>query len=212
MGSLGVRGWFFLAFVGVAGAASLYTSGCAAESTTKPRASADTDAGQKTRPTTEEKEEEEEEEQPSTSTDRDRIPDPGIVPPTDPDAGAEAGAPEAGVTDCTGKPNGTKIVTASAENVCCDGKPTDLTKPENCGVCGLACGGGRTCAVVQPGQWGCKGCSTNLECQQLGYGPAATCFADACNCQCGGDGTCKDQCKNGATCHQVSGTNYCAYP
>jgi hypothetical protein len=99
---------------------------------------------------------------------------------------------------------------------CCSGSCVSKNSNSHCGACGVVCGNGHQCGSPVSGQFDCH-CTTNSECVSDGYGSGATCYSDAsgsyCNCQCpGGAASCSGLCAGGATCHDVSGQNYCSYP
>lgn len=117
-------------------------------------------------------------------------------------------------TGCThaARPTGTSCGTNSA---CCSGTCRSLAGTGNCGACGTTCAAGRSCVTV-PGRSGvftCT-CGSNSECRSEGFGSIATCYSGYCDCQCSAaePTTCGGQCGSGATCHELSGHNYCQYP
>jgi hypothetical protein len=123
-------------------------------------------------------------------------------------------------TKSTGTQSCTRTVAAGTScggnNYCCGGSCVAKSSTSHCGSCGIVCGNGHSCSNPVSGEWGCK-CSSNAECVSDGYGTGATCYTTGvgsfCNCQCAnGAASCTNRCSGGATCHDVSGQNYCSYP
>jgi hypothetical protein len=105
--------------------------------------------------------------------------------------------------------------TSCSGGACCGGSCVSLSTRTHCGSCGASCASGRSCVTV-PGRSGvftCT-CGSNPECAGEGFGGMATCYSGYCDCQCAAasPATCGGQCSSGATCHELSGHNYCQYP
>jgi hypothetical protein len=111
----------------------------------------------------------------------------------------------------TGRANGTSC----SGGACCGGSCVALSTRTHCGSCGATCASGQSCVTV-PGRSGVHTCTctSNPECRGEGFGGMATCFSGYCDCQCAAaePTTCSGQCSSGATCHELSGHNYCQYP
>ncbi len=99
-------------------------------------------------------------------------------------------------------------------NVCCSGACVSLATRAHCGSCGATCSSSRSCVTV-PGRSGVYTCTcgANSECQGEGFGGMATCYSGYCDCQCAAASptTCGGQCSSSASCHELSGHNYCQY-
>lgn len=105
--------------------------------------------------------------------------------------------------------------TGCSGGACCSGACVSLSSRTHCGSCGASCASGTSCVTV-PGRSGvytCT-CSSNAQCEGEGFGGMATCYSGYCDCQCAAASptTCGGQCSSGATCHELSGHNYCQYP
>ena len=123
---------------------------------------------------------------------------------------------KSGSCSTTKRPDGYEYSSGTADR-CCNGSATSLGTTSNCGACGIKCSSGASCKSI-PGHPACS-CGSDSECKGIGYGSGATCYAATsaglfCNCQCPSGAeptTCGGQCRNGATCHEVFGQNYCLY-
>ncbi len=122
-----------------------------------------------------------------------------------------------GKTDCADSDCNQK--SCGSYSRCCSGKCVSLKSKSNCGACGINCGS-NSCVQnsSHTGNYICACDHSNAQCRDFGYGSSATCWDTngtpytRCNCQCpDGASTCKGQCAGGATCHDVSGINYCSY-
>lgn len=104
--------------------------------------------------------------------------------------------------------------TSCSGGACCSGSCVSLSSRAHCGSCGASCASGTSCVTV-PGRSGVYTCTcgSNAQCRGEGFGGMATCYNGYCDCQCAAASptTCSGQCSSGATCHELSGHNYCQY-
>jgi len=105
--------------------------------------------------------------------------------------------------------DGTSWTSDGGSGRCCGGKPEAMTTNDNCGVCGIKCGAGESCIVLD-GQYFCS-CPTtdNSSCWSGCCSSTGAWHCSPSNCV----GPCNTNvCPDGTKCVVGATVDYCAYP